>query len=135
VIVIDASALVEFLLRSITGVTVGTRIFADDDSLHAPHLLDVEVAHAVRKFVARGVVAPERGATALQLLTDLSIVRYSHLGLLRRIWLLRDNVSAYDATYVALAESLDVPLLTCDQRLAGASNHKAKIEFFPIRAH
>jgi len=134
-IVVDASALVEFLLRTLTGVTVGTRIFADDHSLHAPHLLDVEVAHAVRKFVARGVVAHERGAMALQLLTDLSIVRYSHLGLLRRVWQLRDNVSAYDATYIALAESLDVPLLTCNQRLARASNHKAKIEFIPVRAH
>jgi predicted nucleic acid-binding protein len=135
VIVIDASALVEFLLRTLTGVVVGNRIFAAASSLHAPHLLDVEVAHVVRKFVARGIVAPERGAIALQLVAGLSIVRYSHLGLLSRIWQLRDNISAYDATYVALAEALDAPLLTCDQRLAGASNHKAKIEFIPIRAH
>ena len=134
-IVVDASALVEVVLRTLTGISIERLIFENEYSLHAPHLLDVEVVHAVRRFVARGIVAPDRAAIALRFLSDLSIVRYPHLGLLQRVWQLRENVSAYDATYVALAEALDAPLLTCDQRLAGARNHMARIEFIPIRAH
>ena len=96
--------------------------------MHAPHLLDVEVAQVIRRYAANGEIDVERGRMALADLADLPLHRYPHDFLLPRIWDLRNNLTAYDATYVALAEVLDVPLLTCDKRLAGSSGHHAHIE-------
>jgi predicted nucleic acid-binding protein len=96
--------------------------------MHAPHLLDVEVAQVLRRFVASGALAAPRAAEALTDLADLPLTRYSHEILLPRIWSLRANLTAYDAAYVALAEALDATLLTADLRLLRAPGHTAHIE-------
>jgi predicted nucleic acid-binding protein len=128
VIVVDASALLEVLLRTAAAKAVEDRLFAPHRTLHAPHLLDVEVAQVVRRYAASGDIDNERGRVALGDLADLSMQRYPHDFLLPRIWALRNNLTAYDATNVALAEVLDAPLLTRDRRLAAAAVHRAQIE-------
>ncbi len=127
-IVLDASAAVEWLLQTSTGARVGRRILSSRDTLHAPHLLDVEVAQVFRRKVATGEVATSRAEEALQDLLDLRIRRYPHFLFLRRVWELRDNLTAYDALYVALAEALDATLVTCDGKFAAASRHGARVE-------
>jgi len=96
--------------------------------LHAPHLLAVEVAQVVRRYVAAGQVPPARGAAAVADLADLDVALYPHEALLPAVWRLRRNLTAYDAVYVALAEVLDAPLLTLDRRLATAAGHDATID-------
>jgi predicted nucleic acid-binding protein len=128
VIVVDASALLEALLRMPAADAVEERLFAGRETLHAPHLIDVEIAHVVRRYAAAGQIDSERGRAALTDLGDLQLQRYPHDLLLPRIWDLRANLSAYDAAYVALAEALDAPLVTCDLRLAAAAGHRARIE-------
>jgi predicted nucleic acid-binding protein len=131
VIVIDASAAVEWLLHSSAGWRIEKRIYADDnESLHAPHLLDLEVAHTLRRLVREHTLSAERAEDALSDLLILRILRHPHHSLLPRIWQLRHNLSAYDAAYVALAETLAAPLLTRDSRLASASGHTAQVELF-----
>jgi predicted nucleic acid-binding protein len=128
VIVVDASALIEALLRTPAAGAVETRLFAPGETLHAPHLVDVEVAQVVRRYVANGDIDEARGRQALGDLADFPLRRYPHDILLPRIWELRSNLTAYDATYVALAEALGAPLLTRDRRLAAAAGHRARIE-------
>jgi predicted nucleic acid-binding protein len=128
VIVLDASSAIEWLLQTQTGNLVGRWIFSSRETLHAPHLLDVEVAQVLRRHVAAGAIAVSRAEVALQDLLDLRVHRYSHGLLLRRVWELRDNLTAYDALYVALAEALDATLLTCDGKLALAPGHHAHVE-------
>ena len=127
-IVVDASALLEALLGTPAAGAVRARLFAPRETLHAPHLLDVEVAQVLRRYAAAGEIAPERGRAALADLGDLPLSRYPHEVLLPRVWELRNNLTAYDAVYVALAEALDAPLLTRDRRLAAAAGHRARIE-------
>ena len=127
-IVVDASALLEALLRTPAAAAVETRLFEPGETLHAPHLLDVEVAQVVRRYAAIGEIDSERGRAVLADLADFPLRRYAHDFLLQRIWDLRNNLTAYDAAYVALAEALDAPLLTRDQRLAAAAGHHARIE-------
>jgi len=128
VIVLDASAAIEMLLRTSTGSRVEARVSSPGESLHAPHLIDLEVAQVLRRFAAARAIAFARGKEALEDLRDISLVRYPHVVLLERIWELRDNLTAYDAAYVALAEALDAPLLTCDRKLASPRSHRARIE-------
>jgi predicted nucleic acid-binding protein len=128
VIVIDASAVLEALLRMPAAGAVEARLFDPLETLHAPHLLDVEVAHVLRRYAAIGEIDGERGRTALADLADLPLRRYPHDFLLPRVWELRSNLTAYDAIYVALAEALDAPLLTRDKRLAASSGHRARVE-------
>ncbi len=104
------------------------KLFAPQQTLHAPHLLDVEVAQVVRRYAANGEIDGERGRLALTDLADFPLQRYPHDFLLPRIWELRNNLTAYDSAYVALAEVLDAPLLTRDRRLASAAGHRAQIE-------
>ena len=127
-IVIDASALVELLLRGPAAETIEARLSAPGLALCAPHLIDVETTQAIRRHALKGDIAAERGELALTRLAELRLRRYPHTALLPRIWRLRDNVSAYDAAYLALAEVLDAPLLTRDRRLAAAAGHSAKVE-------
>lgn len=122
-IVVDASAVIEVLLRTPTAAAVEARLFAIGPSLHAPHLIDVEVAQVLRRFAAAGDIDDARGRIALADLVDFPLRRYPHDALLPRIWDLRNNVTAYDAAYVALAEALDATLLTRDRRLAAAVQH------------
>jgi predicted nucleic acid-binding protein len=128
VIVLDASALLEVLLQTPLGTRVEARVFRDEDELHAPHLADVEVTQGLRRLVRAGEVTPDRAAEAIADLADLDLHRHPHLDLLTRAWKLRENVTAYDAMYVALAEALDAPIITCDAPLAKAPGHRARIE-------
>lgn len=128
-IVLDASAVVEWLLQLAKADAVEARAFSDAQSqCHAPHLLDVEVAQVLRRLVAAKQLAASRAEQALDDLEDLSLIRYPHDWLLDRIWELRHNLTAYDATYVALAEALDRPLITCDRRIKEAPGHAARVE-------
>ncbi len=132
-IVIDASAMLEVLLVTPTAVGVYERLFQEAETLHAPHLLDLEVAQVLRRYCAIGDLEPERAGQALTDLSDLPVQRYPHDLFVPRIWELRHNVTAYDASYVALAEALGVPLLTGDSRLASAPGHDATIELLQVR--
>ncbi len=127
-IVVDASALLEALLRTPAGKAVEGRLFDPQETLHAPHLLDVEVAQVLRRYAAMGEIDRERGRAALADLADLPLRRYPHDVLLPRVWELRDKLTAYDAVYVALAQALDAPLLTRDRRLAAAAGRLARVE-------
>lgn len=127
-IVVDASALLEALLRTPAAVVVERRIFGSRQTLHAPHLLDVEVSQVIRRYAAAGELDAARGRQALADLASYSLFRYPHDFLLPRVWELRNNLTAYDAVYVALAEALGAPLLTRDRRLATAPGHHAQVE-------
>jgi predicted nucleic acid-binding protein len=128
VTVLDASAAIEWLLQSPVGVKIDHRIFAPSESLHAPHLLDVEVAQVLRRYVRDKRITAQRGQEALEDLGDLPLSRYPHDVLIPRIWELRSTLTAYDAAYVALAELLEAPLLTCDSKIASAPGHYANVE-------
>ena len=127
-IVVDASAALEALLRTPAASVVERRLFDPLETLHAPYLLDVEVAQVVRRYAANGDIDDERGREALADLMDFPLRRYPHDFLLPRVWDLRNNLTAYDAVYVALAEALDATLLTRDKRLADAPGHHARVE-------
>ena len=126
--VVDASAVVEVLLQTEAGRRIEERLFAPDETLHVPHLIDIEVAHALRRAWQRGFIDEVRAGEAIDDLAAWAFIRYPHDLFLPRIWTLRHNVTAYDAVYVALAEALEVTLLTCDARLVSSSGHDAVIE-------
>jgi predicted nucleic acid-binding protein len=128
VIVVDASVVLEVLLRTANARAVEDRLFESGETLHAPHLLDVEVAQVIRRYEAAGEIAAARGALVLADLESFPVRRYPHDVLLSRIWALRNNLTAYDAAYVALAEVLEAPLVTRDRRMAGAAGHRARVE-------
>jgi predicted nucleic acid-binding protein len=128
VIVADASAIVEMLLDTETGARVAGRLFDPAETIHVPHLLDVEVAHALRRYALSGGIEADEGEDALESFRALPLKRYAHSSLLPRIWQLRDSLSAYDAVYVALAELLSARLVTADRRLAAAHGHRARVE-------
>jgi predicted nucleic acid-binding protein len=128
VIVLDASALLEFLLQTPVGTRVEARLFRDGDEFHSPHLVDVEVTQGLRRLVRAGEVSADRAAEAIADLADLDLHRHAHLDLLTRAWRLREHVTAYDAMYVALAEALGAPIVTCDTPLANTPGHRARIE-------
>ena len=127
-IVVDASAVIEVLLRTAAAVVVESRMFTPGETLHAPHLIDVEVAQVLRRCALAGDIDDGRGRAALADLADLPLRRYPHDFLLPCTWELRQNLTAHDAVYVALAEALGAPLLTCDRRLAAAATRHAGIE-------
>lgn len=127
-IVADASALLELLLQTKRAEAVASRAFAAGETIHAPHLLDIEVAQALRRLARIGELSDTRATQAVEYFHHFIIERHSHTQLLPRIWQLRDSASAYDAAYLALAEALDAPLLTCDGKLARSHGHTAKVE-------
>lgn len=100
------------------------------ESLHVPHLFEVEVLHAIRGLTLGARIPAQRGLRAVETLCDLRLTRYSHAPLVGRVWELRGNLTAYDAAYVALAEALDAPLVTTDGKLAQASGHRARVELY-----
>ena len=127
-IVLDASALLELLLGTKRGRFVAGRVADPALGLHVPHLVDVEIAQALRRYVRQGELQPEEAFSALQDLRALDLERHAHEPLLDRVWALRANLTAYDAVYLALAEALDAPLLTCDARLARAPGVGSRTE-------
>jgi predicted nucleic acid-binding protein len=126
--VIDASIALEVLLRTPSASAVEERLFASGETLHAPHLIDLEVAQVLRRYASAGQIAAEEGEIALGDFANFPIRRFPHGLLLSRIWELRHNLTAYDAAYVALAEALDASLLTRDERLATSPGHRVRIE-------
>ncbi|HWF92047.1 MAG TPA: type II toxin-antitoxin system VapC family toxin [Terriglobales bacterium] len=129
-IVLDASATVDWLLQTPAGRRIEKRIYARNESLHAPYLLDLEVAQVLRRIAREGLILAQRADQAMEDFLDLRVTRYPHSLLLPRIWHLRHNLSAYDAAYVALAERLNVPLISKDSRLHAAPGHAAQVELF-----
>ena len=117
---LDASVAVEIVLSTPSGNELAPRLLAEE-SAHAPHLIDLEVAQALRRIVLRGDLDEGRASQALADFDDLPLERYPHQIFLTRIWALRSNVTAYDAAYVALAEALRAPLWTFDGPLARAA--------------
>jgi predicted nucleic acid-binding protein len=131
VIVIDASALVELIVGGTPrAARLAARIQHPSESLHAPQLIDLEVASVLRGLEARNLLSPVLAVRAIIDLLALDLVRYSHDSLVPRVWQLRGNLTAYDAAYIALAENLASPLVTCDGRLAAAPGNRAHVELF-----
>ena len=126
--VVDASVIIEVLLRTPDSDAIADRLLTSRERLHAPHLLDLEVAQVLRRYVARGALTDLRGREALEVLAVFPLTRYAHEPLLARIWQLRDRLTAYDAAYVALAEALGATLVTRDQQLARATGTRARVE-------
>jgi predicted nucleic acid-binding protein len=129
VLVVDSSAVLEALAAHDPATGLVERL-AEDGDLHAPHLIDTEILHALRRMLRKGQISSERAHDARTDYTELTLVRYPHEPLNDRVWDLRENLTAYDATFVALAEALDVPLVTCDARLAAAPGSRARIEVY-----
>jgi predicted nucleic acid-binding protein len=129
VLVVDTSAVLAALAAPDADPKLIARL-ADDGDLHAPHLIDTEVLDALRRMTIGGAIGEDRAADVRRDFADLALVRYPHEPLSERVWELRHNLTAYDATFVALAEALGVPLVTCDARLASAPGHAASVELF-----
>jgi predicted nucleic acid-binding protein len=127
-IVVDASSLLEVLLRTPAAPALESRLLGTRQTLHVPHLLDVEVAQVLRRYAAAGEIDEARGRSALADLADFPLHRYPHDFLLHRVWQLRNNLTAYDAVYVALAEVLNALLLTRDKGLAAAAKRYVTVE-------
>lgn len=127
-IVLDASAAVEWLLVREASAAVADRFRDPDATVHAPSLLGVEVAAALRGLVRSGHVAPERASVALDDLASADISLYDPTPLLARAWEMRDNLTPYDAVYVALAEVLHAVLVTTDARIARAPGLRAEVD-------
>jgi predicted nucleic acid-binding protein len=130
VIVLDASAAIDWLLQTAVGQQIENRIYSRGESLHAPHLLDLEIAQVLRRLVREASVSAQRADQALEDLLALRVTRYAHFVFLPRIWRLRHNLSAYDAAYVTLTRELDATLITRDARLTSASLNGIRIELF-----
>lgn len=129
-IVVDASAIIEVLLRTGRGAAVEQRCLTAAAGLHAPHLVDAEVVSAIRRLLLEREIDLARADLAVEIFGKMRLRRWSMVPLRARMWALRGNVSAYDASYVALAERLGCPLVTCDARLARSSGHDGDIELF-----
>ena len=127
-LVLDASAVVEWSTATAKGALVGERMEVERGLLACPHLLDVEVLHALRRLHRLGSLDAAAAGDAITRVGQLRLVRIPHWLFARRIWDLRDTVSAYDAAYVAIAEALGASLLTCDARLGRSHGHAAAIE-------
>ena len=104
------------------------RALGPSESLHAPHLLDIEETHALHRLVQREEITTIRAEQGLEDFSQMLIERHGHQPLTERIWQMRESLTAHDGAYVALAEALEAPLLTCDAKLARAHGHQAKVE-------
>jgi predicted nucleic acid-binding protein len=127
-LVLDASVVVDLVLRGPGVARIEERLFREGETLHAPEMLDLEVTQALRRFVLRGAITAARARIALDVLEVLPVSRYRHGILIDRVWELRANVSAYDASYIALAEGLNATVVTRDAKLATAPGVRAKME-------
>jgi predicted nucleic acid-binding protein len=129
-IVLDASATVDWMLQTPAGQRIEQRIYARNDTLHSVHLLDVEFVQVLRRLVRERSLTSSRAEEAIEDLMALRVTRYAPVLLHSRIWQLRNNMTAYDAAYVALAEELEAPLITRDQKIAAVPGHAAAVEVF-----
>lgn len=129
----DASALAEYLLRTDRGEVTRAVVESPDSDLHAPSLCDIEFTAVLRRALLAGRLGIERARAALRDYLDLPLVRHGHRSLLPRILDLRENFSAYDAAYVALAEALDAHLVTSDVPLARAVRQHTSVRLLPAR--
>jgi predicted nucleic acid-binding protein len=129
-IVLDTSAVLQVLTAPRPNVQLIERL-EGARSMHAPHVIDLEFLHGIRRLVRSGELSEDRAEDVREDFDRLAVVRYPHVGLMDRIWALRHNLTACDAAYVALAEGLGFPLVTSDQRLGRAGGHTAKIEVYP----
>ncbi|MBN1418026.1 MAG: type II toxin-antitoxin system VapC family toxin [Planctomycetes bacterium] len=127
-IVVDASAILELLLRTPDAPRVQARLFRRDEPWHAPELVDVEVVQVLRRYVLSETITEERGEEALEVFAEMRIARHPHALYIPRMWQLRHNATAYDAAYLALAEGLGAPLVTRDARLSAVPGHTAAVE-------
>lgn len=131
-IVLDASVLGEFVLDPSSNPSLDELIRSEGCEIFIPHLCDVEVASGFRSRIARGAMEAARASEALEHFVGLPLHRVGHVPLLSRVLSLRDNFSAYDATYVALAESLGAPLYTADLRLARAVREHTEVDVVEV---
>ena len=116
-IVIDASAIVELLTLTRRGRTVADRILPEQGVIHAPHLIDLEVASVLRRLELTDAISPRAARKCLETYSQIGIKRWEHIRFISSIWELRHNLTTYDASYLVLARALDVPLITCDGSL------------------
>src|SRR6185437_12967524 len=116
--------------KLLRGQRIEERIYLRNESLHAPHLLDLEIAQVLRGLVRESLISSHRAGQAIDDLQDMRVARYPHTLLLARIRQLRHNLSTYDAAYVALAETLRAILISREARLLSAPGHSAQIELF-----
>jgi predicted nucleic acid-binding protein len=130
VLVVDTSAIAAALVGRPRNQRLVDRLAADGD-LHAPHLLDVELLHSLRRLVRTGRLSEDRAADARADFADLVVVRYVHVPLADRVWELRHNLTAYDGWYVALAEAVAAPLITLDARIARAPGLRCEVRLPP----
>ena len=126
--VLDASGAIEFVLNTAAGKRLAGRLADETVVVHVPHLIDLEIAQVLRRYVRDGTLTEPKARAALDRWRDLDAERYAHQPFLDRTWRLRDNLTAYDAVYVALAEALSMVLVTGDRRLARAPGLRAVIE-------
>ena len=129
-IVLDASAAVDLLLRLGAVDRIEARLLRSGETLHVPFIFDLEVLQAFRRRALRRELTGHRAGEALEDFAALDVIRYPHLPLIERIWTLRSNVSVFDAAYLALAEALHAPLVTADAKLALAPGRRARIELY-----
>ncbi|MFL5249300.1 MAG: type II toxin-antitoxin system VapC family toxin [Myxococcales bacterium] len=127
-IVADASVVIDLLIGGAAAAPIADRLFGAGESIHVPHLLDVEVVQGLRRHAMSGALFAERALHALADLADLPLQRHPHHDLIPRVWELRSSLTAYDAVYVALAEILDAPLVTRDGKLLRAHGHRARVD-------
>lgn len=126
--VLDASLLIEIVLQTPLGLRHTDRVLDSNKSLHVPHLLEIETLQGIRRLTLAGEISMERAEAALITLLNLPLTRHGHTPYIGRIWELRSSMTAYDATYIALAEVLPAVLFTCDGKLARAHGHHARVE-------
>ena len=126
--VLDASGAIELLLNTAAGKRLSARLADESEAVHVPHLIDMEIAQVLRRYVRHGMLPERTGALALERWRSLDVERYSHEPFLGRVWQLRDNLTACDAVYIALAEALSTVLVTGDRKLVGAPRVGVAIE-------
>lgn len=127
--VIDVSAMIEVFVGENPEPQLRKRVLLGQ--LAVPELFDVEMLSVLRKLERAGKLTPEIAQTMVAEIANSPVARTPHRPLLDRIWELRHSVRPYDGAYIALAESLEVPLITCDAKLAGSNGHAAKFEVYP----
>jgi predicted nucleic acid-binding protein len=130
VIVVDASAIVSAIAAGDERSGQVRERLGSDDELAAPHLIDLEVLQALRRLARRGELSSDRAVDSVRDLAELVMIRYPHEPFIDRLWELRDSLSAYDAAYVALAEAISIPLITCDAGLAAIAERTVTVELF-----